>query len=389
MKLGVSVQNRSIGILLGLVWGDVLGCPVEYWDKTLIESVYGNYSSLPKEYPLERIPREKSLWSRLRPIGLYSDDTQQAIALIHACLRAEGWSADRWARSLVEGSKRNAWRGTGRNFRAAVAKMSKGLPPLECGIPTAGLGGAMRIAPLSAIYWNDLPTLERVVFESTCTTHTDIRGISMAFVVACCCAQLIAGTPTDCIRNDLPKWIREFEQRFGNSRYVVVQEPSHKHAVSATMEYFLSQSWADVSSFRNAISNSAADHSVSLPEATSAANHPFVLLGGVHAVCSALWPSTNPSELLNGAIREGGDTDTVGAILGAILGARFGSAWIPEGVFINEDSLHAYAKGLADRSLPESFDNFLSHEAELSVMERRFSKNLVTLLSQGGSQGPG
>jgi ADP-ribosyl-[dinitrogen reductase] hydrolase len=76
-----SIDDRKKGCLLGLAWGDVLGCPVEGWRDREISSVYGTYPGLPDAYPFEVIaamgPRKVK---RLRPLGLHSDDTQQALA---------------------------------------------------------------------------------------------------------------------------------------------------------------------------------------------------------------------------------------------------------------------------------------------------------------------
>src|SRR5690349_5023471 len=108
-------EDRARGSLLGLAWGDAFGCPVESWRTADIEQVYGDYAELPAEYPFERIaPQGPKRLKRLRPLGLYSDDTQQCLALLQVCLSPEGWSPGAWGALLVEGAARRAWRGTGR-----------------------------------------------------------------------------------------------------------------------------------------------------------------------------------------------------------------------------------------------------------------------------------
>ena len=44
----LALEERARGSLLGLAWGDVLGCPIEGWRKDDVERVYGEYTSLPE-----------------------------------------------------------------------------------------------------------------------------------------------------------------------------------------------------------------------------------------------------------------------------------------------------------------------------------------------------
>ena len=39
----------------------------------------------------------------MRPLGLYSTDTQQALALLNVCRAPDGWSAEKWSACLVQG----------------------------------------------------------------------------------------------------------------------------------------------------------------------------------------------------------------------------------------------------------------------------------------------
>src|SRR5205085_1366463 len=121
---------------------------------------------------------------RLRPLGLYSDDTQQCLALLHVCLGPGGWSAPAWAALLVDGMHRKVWRGFGRNFRAAVSRLERGAIPQRSGSPTAGIGSVMRIGPLGALYRDQPELLAQAVLESSFTTHGDIRSGVFAFAVA-------------------------------------------------------------------------------------------------------------------------------------------------------------------------------------------------------------
>src|SRR5262245_43438281 len=95
-------HDRIRGSLLGLAWGDAFGCPVEGWQTETIRKVFGDYRQLPDDYPLDQlVPLGKRVLRHLRPLGLHTDDTQQALALVNVCL--SGWWPEAWGEWLVEG----------------------------------------------------------------------------------------------------------------------------------------------------------------------------------------------------------------------------------------------------------------------------------------------
>lgn len=366
---------------MGLAWGDALGCPVEYWTKEEITRVYGTYADLPAAYPLELIPNDPRVRGHLRPLGLHSDDTQQALTLVHGCLQPGGWNVERWAELLLRGKTAKAWRGTGKNFRAALKKLSACVPPLEAGEESAGIGAAMRVTPLGALHANSLDVLSEVVFESGYTTHADIRAVSLAFAVAACSALFVAGKDVAEVRDELPSLVQEWEQRASARLGRRIINCEEVHAVSRVLHTFLSRPWESLSLMQAELHDSASHLNVDLRGMIPATNHPFVLLGGVHAILVGLWPQGDPANLLSAAVREGGDADTVGAIAGGILGARFGDGWIPSGRLMDAEMLSAYADALVHRQLPELPDEFLNREARYTKLEQRFSVDQSRLVA--------
>jgi ADP-ribosylglycohydrolase len=338
----------------------------------LIVRIYGEYRECPLRYPAALAKEAPELRSRLRPLGLHSDDTQQALALLHACLVPGGWQVGQWVSQLVKGEKQKAWRGTGRNFRDAVKNMRQGKPPLECGIASAGLGAAMRVGPIGAWYAEDEAALERVVRESALTTHADPRAVAMAFAVATGCSMLARGTSPDQVRARLPQQVEGFESALRADVPFAPHSEEHWHGVSDTLNRFLTKEWHDKLKLRAAMADLAVRNGLASSSASSFANHPFVLLGGVHALCVALLPDVAPGELLARVVQEGGDADTVGAITGALLGARFGAGWVPLSRLLDADMLYRYSLAPCNGPLPESFDAFLEREAQLSQLERRY-----------------
>ena len=376
--------SRQRGSLLGLAWGDALGCPVEFWDTADVRQVYGAYADLPAAIPFACLPAREDIWAHLRPLGLHSDDTQQALALIQACLAPGGWRIDAWADLLVRGEKRRAWRGTGRFFRQAVAALQNGASPWQSGTPSAGVGASMRIAPLGALYHAQPDELACVVLESSLVTHADARAIASAYAIAVAVAHLVAGEQARNVRDSLPPLVREFELRHLAPRF---PDPAEHLAFSTVLGAALDPVHASLAESREALCLAGgramqADmrHSPLTP------NHPFALVGCVHALSAALWPESEPSAMLGEVIRQGGDTDTIGAIAGALLGARFGDAWIPVVRLRDHDFLLRYAEALVTCQLPESGDDFLQREATYSSEERQFSRDCLRRFQAGRQQ---
>jgi hypothetical protein len=68
------------------------------------------------------------------------------------------------------------------------------------------------------------------------------------------------------------------------------------------------------------------------------------------SLAMALRPEIQPQAALGEIVQRGYDTDTVAAICGSLLGARFGCAWIPVERLLDCGRLTAYADALVMRS---------------------------------------
>ena len=371
-----SVTERIRGTLLGLAWGDVCGCPVEGWRAERIRQVFGDFVRLPDDYPLDRLaPLGKKVLKRLRPLGLHSDDTQQALALINVCLG--GWSPEVWAGWLVHGQQQKAWRGYGRNFQMAVRQLTKGAPPQQAGAATGGIGAVMRIAPLGALYRDDPPRLAQAVVESSLCTHGDIRAAAFAFAVAHAAARFVMGHSVPEIRAALPGTVAAVEEEWlqGHAEWTI--DRTAGHLVSRCLEEFFRDEWEGPEQIRTRIGELARPH---LAKGFTRA-HPsqgFVLLGGLHGLAMALTEQDDPAGILAEIVRQGFDTDTVAAIAGGLLGARFGIEWVPLQRLRDRERLERYADALVERGAPpEDLDTFVKCEAAWTKEEKKYQKTLV------------
>lgn len=309
-------MEQKRGALLGLAWGDVLGCPVEGWREHEIKEVYGTYDDLPTQYRINKIPYKRR--KRLRPLGLYSDDTQQALALIHVI--SHGWSPERWGKLLVHGERSGAWRGIGRNFVAAVHQIRKGEDVRRTGSPSAGIGASMRIGPVGAWYAGEEKQVLSVAIQSTLVTHADQRAAVFAAVVAYVVSSLIHGNTMEDTFSSLPEFAKRAEaycRKLQQNGWKV--EHANESVVSHALKIADGWQHLSISEMRKNISQLARPH---LQKRFTRAhpNQGFVLLGGLHALLIATRTDLSTNEILLEIVRQGFDTDTVAAIAGTILG---------------------------------------------------------------------
>jgi hypothetical protein len=81
-----------------------------------------------------------------------------------------------------------------------------------------------------------------------------------------------------------------------------------------------------------------------------------------------------PQEVLLSIIREGFDTDTVAAIAGSILGARFGTDWIPADRLADGGRIGRYADAMITGERFETVEEFFVKEAEWTALEKKFRR---------------
>jgi len=371
-------EDRARGTLLGLAWGDVLGCPIEGWPKEEIHRVYGAYTALPKKYPFNLIPPAREIRRNLRPIGIHSDDTQQAIALIAVCLGGP-WSPARWAEWLVVAMQRGALRGYGRHFQQAVQKLSRGAPPEHAGSSSAGMGAAMRVAPLGAIFRDQPAELAQVAIESSLVTHGDLRAAAIAYAVAQASALLVEGADVAAVRARLADDVAKVELEWLDRRPGWGIDRSAKHLISSTIRELFAAFPEDLPTLRTTICALAKPH-IAQGFTDEHVNQGFALLGGLHGLSVGLFPKGTPEELLGSIMVQGHDTDTVGAIAGGLLGARFGVDWIPNTRLRDGLRLAVYADALVTRDgAPERRDGFIERERELTEEEKNFQARVIAL----------
>lgn len=286
----VTKQSRMRGVLLGTAVGDAVGLPAEGVSRKRITKLFSGR------------------W-RHRLVahhGMLSDDTEHTLFIAQALLahpdsvkhfsRRLGWSLRGWLLSLPAG----IGMATGR----AILKLWLGFSPNRSGVYSAGNGAAMRVAPIGAIFADDSDKLAEFVHASTRITHTDPRAeigaLAVARVVAWC---FQSGAKERIDRDDLFELLRtcgdnpEWNDLLYSLAVAIAEEKSVEE-------------YADALSQQNGVSGYVYR---TVPLALYAWYRHF---GDFEATLTAIFNC-------------GGDTDTVGAIGGAMAGSVVGEQGIP------------------------------------------------------------
>jgi ADP-ribosylglycohydrolase len=286
----MSREEAIVGCLLGTATGDALGL----WCEGM---------SPRRQRRFHAAAGHHFLFGR----GMTSDDTEHACMLAQALLVSAG-DEPRFLRSL-------AWRlrfwllglpaGIGRATLRSILKLWLGFSPRTSGVFSAGNGPAMRSPLLGVCHGHDLSALRALVRASTRMTHRDPKAEFGALAVALA-AHLAA-----------------------SERDVIALRQDYLPAVRAALGEGAGEL---LDLLERAVGSAAAG------EATGAFAVSLGLGGGVtgymyHTVPVVVqaWLS-RPEDYraaVGGIIACGGDTDTTGAILGALIGARVGRTGIP------------------------------------------------------------
>lgn len=295
--------------LLGQAVGDAFGAPFEYHPNA---PALAGISMADQRYLDGRNDCGIQKIQHCRLPGLYTDDTQQALVLLHA--KAIGTSiadAPGYVREVFRLMARiepevatqhpvktsfGLHRGTGANFRTAV-EMGEGPN-------TAGLGAAMRVGPVATMFTNPQEMVDWVYAVSKVTTTNP---------VALACA----------VRYAAVVWATASHQAEA-LRSVVWPAEVHPNVWQATSKAFR---FLDKFGDEEALLKWAASTGWVNKDMRCAANG-FALTGAAWSVHHAFKSNCFQNAMLN-VCSSGGDTDTVAAMTGCLAALKFGLNDIP------------------------------------------------------------
>lgn len=299
-----SFPDQLAGALLGLTLGDALGAPVE--------------AQPPAEARrhAEKLRRPGALPTRgpgRYRFGQVTDDSQLARELLLGIDPLGEFDPEVFADRLLNLVASGRLIGGGPAASAAARQLALGVPWHEAGLPApyAGNGAAMRAGPLGLLYGHDPQRLRRVVSDQARITHQDARCSAGALAIAGAAAIAARREPIEAaefaaelcwlvepvdrgfvtVLAGLPEWSQLPPEEAARWVQRLGLEPESRGG------------WHGISSF-----------------VTS-------------SVCWSLYAAlAAPDDYLQAvavAIAVGGDTDTLAAMSGSIVGGRVGRGALP------------------------------------------------------------
>ncbi len=282
-RMRVTTSDAAEGVLLGLASGDALGRPVEFRSGDRIAAEYGTLTEMVGD----------GTWGQ--PAGTTTDDTALALRLARSLVDRGTFDPADVADRFVEWYDTDPF-DVGRMTALAIRNLDRGVPWDEAGRDVwesqpegqnAGNGSVMRCPPLAVPYADDPDRLVTVSRQSSRITHADPRCTWGCAVLNLTVARLLTGETDpltgaiEAVRDDAPDELVAAVQAVADG---TVEELRTTGYVIDTLQT------------------------------------------GLHDGLAA----DDATEAIVTAVNRGGDTDTVGAVAGAVAGARFGAADLPD-----------------------------------------------------------
>ena len=284
-------STRIRGMILGTAVGDAVGLPAEGISRRRNQRMFNHQW------------RHRLYFNH----GMISDDTEHTI-FVSQCLIAHpnspqlfinrlGWYLKCWLLCLPAG--------IGFATLKAIIRLWLQFKPTKSGVYSAGNGPAMRSAPIGAFFAHKNQQLSEYVLLSTKITHTDPRAYIGAKAVASLVAWIIREDLTQCPSiADLEKWLLSLATNDTEWEDLV-------NAIITAIQQNLS-----LSEFARSIGQEKGVTGYIYHTVPISIYAWYRYFGNFHQALSAVFDC-------------GGDTDTTGAITGALMGATVGEEGIP------------------------------------------------------------
>lgn len=313
-KGSFKAEDRVTGLLLGCAVGDALGMPVEGLDNHLTLRAIHRLGGI-RDF-LAPQPHVLRSLRRLRP-GCWTDDTQLTLAVARAIVMSEGqMDYDEMAEAHIRAFETLELRGWDATTKQACRRLAQGTSRARSGkLGGAGNSVAAKIAPVAAYSFLRGDTREQLLNHCLSVgmmTHYDPRAVVGAYLIALLVRDALASNR---------KWDPSPE------RYSELIEEARwaEDALSRTLGVSddpISQHLAELCDALDVESDELAEL---CNGATSYACYSVSYV--VALLCGRPWEF---EEGVVAAVNGGGDTDTNGAMVGAILGAAYGARKLPK-----------------------------------------------------------
>ena len=285
--------DRISGCLLGAAIGDALGMPNEDLSKKRSLDLYGG--------PIKDFipPHRDSVNGHLNK-GYYTDDTQLTLTIAESIIECKGLNPERLASSFCTWYKSKDERNRGHACSQACERLLAGVPWYEAGANKAGVGGAMRVAPVGLWCAGQPGDVAEMAALSCQITHRNLVAIDGAVIMAHAVSILVTADHSGkSLINTLMKSVRssEFKTKLQDVDFALKSRLGIDEAIQM-------------------LGNSEA-----AAEAVPLAL--FMFLSSPRDYANAVLNAANAT----GEV--GGDTDTIACMVGALSGAYNGISSIP------------------------------------------------------------
>lgn len=370
-------QDRYRGAFLGMAIGDAMGAPAQGLKPARIVQLFGTINDyLDSDLSFEAM----SLHWRLK--GLYSHPTQQALAVAESLILSAGYKL----KDIFDVFKSMApgehppyiFRGINEHFRKALERLKHAGETLGNALPHPGITEACRILPLALHFRNDELSLMRAVIECALLTGNDPRTIAGAAAYAFSVFSL-AGNPDNVMHNcsefaaNLRRFTRKCEEvlqdEFG--RYLPSDvTPSTFYEMSEALSILL-PCLREKNPELVLKTILAEANRLNPPFPISSPNQDFA----PSAVTFAIYTVLSAPNFRQGIVRvimQGKEACAMGALVGGLLGLRFGDDVIPDEW--RESLLNANDVAMRGEEMANGFPNW-SGRTDLVSLESELSQH--------------
>lgn len=300
------MNKKKSAVLTALAIGDALGMQFETrsWNDPAILKWDGK-SFGPSDF------------HKLNP-GQWTDDTGMALALTKSILPSVanefgGFKPELAASFYTQWYQGPTFRGAGQTTRKALESLKNGVPWYQTGeVGALGNGTAMRVAPLGVFYKDEPGKLIKAAKLDALITHDSHEAQQGSIAVAMGVALLLNGVKKEEILESL-RHILEASRLLDNINLIASNKTIYDTLKNKDYNREL-----DKTGGNRVISQLILGNKYTVHEAVARSFYVFVV-------------TRSFEEAMELAIRGGGDTDTVAAMVGALCGAYYGLDGIPEG----------------------------------------------------------
>jgi ADP-ribosylglycohydrolase len=309
--------GRFRGCLLGCVAGDVVGA----WAERRPSAEARDYAKhFVHTFDFSKVGKHHHGMS----FGQYTDDTQLTRELMLSLVDEGEWSPEGYADRIARIFARDGVVGYGGATQQAAVRLLDGVPWNEAGTPPprAGNGAAMRAAPMGLFFWDDVDALVGAAEQQAIITHKAPVSVAGSVAVAVATAMCLNASRQTSGPHERGwwSWLERFVSRVDEDFALEIRdlsdlvfdlrktngrrptEDEHEKALEWLLEAD-DTSWDGVS--------------------------PWARTSVLWALYCLMRHPRSPWDAIELSVWAGGDTDTVAAMAGAMVGAHVGVEGFP------------------------------------------------------------